>query len=193
MVDPAAAKAALRSRMRAARRSLAPEDRNAETASTVATCLGLVVGLAPRQLASYAAAGGELDLAGIHLARWAAGLPVLLPRVVTAGVLDWHLVQSPDQLIAGTYGIPAPDPARAPRVRLDPGALVLVPGTAFTADGRRLGQGGGFYDRVLGPGLVAVGIGFACQLVDELPTEPHDRRLSGLVIAGRLVLDPRLS
>lgn len=55
--------------------------------------------------------------------------------------------------------------------------VIIVPGTAFTADGRRTGQGGGWYDRFL-PGrrddAVTIGIGFAEQLVDDVPTEPHD-------------------
>jgi 5-formyltetrahydrofolate cyclo-ligase len=69
---------------------------------------------------------------------------------------------------------------------VDPAVLdvVVVPGLAFTADGRRLGQGGGHYDRFLRrlrPGCVTVGAAFAEQLVDDLPTEPHDVRLDLVV------------
>jgi len=69
---------------------------------------------------------------------------------------------------------------------LDPRLLdvVVVPGLAFTADGRRLGQGGGHYDRFL-PRLRAgcriVGAAFAEQLVADVPTEPHDVRLDLVV------------
>ena len=56
--------------------------------------------------------------------------------------------------------------------------LVIVPGVAFTADGRRLGHGKGYYDRFLvGTTAHTVGACFAEQLVDELPVEPHDVRL----------------
>ena len=66
---------------------------------------------------------------------------------------------------------------------VDPASLdvVVVPGLAFTADGRRLGQGGGHYDRFLPrlrPGCVTIGAAFAEQVVDDLPTEPHDVRLT---------------
>jgi 5-formyltetrahydrofolate cyclo-ligase len=69
---------------------------------------------------------------------------------------------------------------------LDPAALdvVVVPGLGFTADGRRLGQGGGHYDRFLPrlrPGCVTIGVAFAEQVVDDLPTEPHDVRLDLVV------------
>ncbi|MGB0115155.1 MAG: 5-formyltetrahydrofolate cyclo-ligase [Ilumatobacteraceae bacterium] len=55
--------------------------------------------------------------------------------------------------------------------------VVIVPGVAFTAAGQRLGQGGGWYDRFLvgtSPPCVTIGVGFSEQLVDQIPTEPHD-------------------
>ena len=56
--------------------------------------------------------------------------------------------------------------------------LLLVPGVAFTPGGRRLGRGGGFYDRLLAdPALRAstFGVCFAEQLREHLPLEPHDQ------------------
>lgn len=56
--------------------------------------------------------------------------------------------------------------------------LLLVPGMAFAADGRRMGRGKGYYDRILArPGFRAptFGVCFAEQLVPHLPTEDHDR------------------
>ena len=68
----------------------------------------------------------------------------------------------------------------------DPGSVdvVVVPGVAFTRDGDRLGQGGGWYDRFLcrlGPGAVSIGVCFVEQVVDELPLEPHDVRVDRVV------------
>jgi 5-formyltetrahydrofolate cyclo-ligase len=78
-----------------------------------------------------------------------------------------------------------------PDLRVEPGDLdpvdldvVVVPGLAFTADGRRLGQGGGHYDRFLTrirPDCVTVGAAFAEQLVEDLPTDPHDVRVDLVV------------
>lgn len=65
--------------------------------------------------------------------------------------------------------------------------LILVPGLAFTRDGWRLGRGGGFYDRFLSQlptSTVKLGICFDLQLVDALPTEPHDQRLDGVITEG---------
>ncbi|MFK8022993.1 MAG: 5-formyltetrahydrofolate cyclo-ligase [Ilumatobacter sp.] len=55
--------------------------------------------------------------------------------------------------------------------------VIVVPGTAFTTSGARLGQGGGWYDRFLPlrrRDAVTIGLGFREQIVVDLPTEPHD-------------------
>lgn len=62
--------------------------------------------------------------------------------------------------------------------------VVIVPGLAFTARGERLGQGGGWYDRVLAevrPDCSTVGVCFREQVVDDLPIEPHDVVLDHVV------------
>ncbi len=68
--------------------------------------------------------------------------------------------------------------------------LILVPGLAFTADGMRLGRGGGYYDRLLErlpPHTRTIGVCFATQLVAALPTEPHDRRVQRVVTESSFV------
>lgn len=57
-------------------------------------------------------------------------------------------------------------------------AIMLVPGVAFTKAGKRLGRGGGFYDRTLSVApqcIRIIGICKKSQLLDDLPTEPHDK------------------
>ena len=75
---------------------------------------------------------------------------------------------------------------------VDPRVLdvVVVPGLAFTRDGRRLGQGGGHYDRFL-PRLradcVTIGACFAEQIVADLPIEDHDRRVDVVATDAEVV------
>lgn len=78
------------------------------------------------------------------------------------------------RLERGAYGILAPR-ADCPQAVADARTLCLVPGLAFTADGGRLGHGGGYYDRFLAdfPGI-AVGVCYGRQLVDALPRAAHD-------------------
>ena len=68
--------------------------------------------------------------------------------------------------------------------------LILVPGVAFSKDRHRLGRGGGFFDRLLA-GRAAkafkVGICFSFQVLDTIPTEPHD------IVMNAIVSDVRVS
>ena len=60
----------------------------------------------------------------------------------------------------------------------------IVPGLAFTRDGRRLGYGGGWYDRLLADApkdAVKLGVAHSFQVVDDLPAEPHDIKLTAVV------------
>lgn len=90
-----------------------------------------------------------------------------------------------EKMISRAYGLIEPEggpPAPPPD-------LILVPGLAFTRDGRRLGRGGGFYDRWLATqsGIPTLGICFSCQLVDALPIEMHDVRLDAILTEDGLM------
>lgn len=66
--------------------------------------------------------------------------------------------------------------------------VLFVPLLGFTAEGDRIGQGGGHYDRYLSahPHATAIGLAWDAQLVDDLPTEEHDVRLHYVVTPTRL-------
>lgn len=81
---------------------------------------------------------------------------------------------------------PLPECPAVPPQEID---LILIPGLAFDRTGRRLGRGGGFYDRFLAdPALRAVrcGVLFECQLLPEIPAEPHDIHVDYLCTPGQL-------
>lgn len=61
--------------------------------------------------------------------------------------------------------------------------VLIVPVVAFSPEGDRLGQGGGHYDRWLArhPAARTIGLAWDGQCCSEIPTEPHDRRLSAIV------------
>ncbi len=60
--------------------------------------------------------------------------------------------------------------------------LWICPGLAFTKDGKRIGFGGGWYDRFLaGAKGWKVGVAYPWQLVETLPQEPTDIRLDEVV------------
>ena len=114
------------------------------------------------------------------LARWASTRRVVLPRV--GGDAMRFYACRPDALVFGAFGILEPQGERpCPAGEID---LVVCPGVAFTADGRRLGRGRGYYDRYLGDPAFRgfrVGVCYAHQLVDDLPVEPHDVRMDRVI------------
>jgi 5-formyltetrahydrofolate cyclo-ligase len=119
---------------------------------------------------AYVAITGEPDTDALFARLAADGKVLALPRAVGT-MLEPALLG--DGLVAGPHGVAEPSGAS---VAVD---LVVVPGLAFTPDGWRLGRGGGHYDRFLATCAVpAIGVCFAEQLVDALPVEPHDVRLS---------------
>jgi 5-formyltetrahydrofolate cyclo-ligase len=89
-----------------------------------------------------------------------------------------------DDLEIGPFGILQP---AAEAETLVPDVL-FVPLIGFTADGARLGQGGGHYDRWLAEHRPALTVGLAwdAQFCDALPTEPHDAPLDAVVTPTRI-------
>ena len=69
-----------------------------------------------------------------------------------------------------------PEPIADEPVADDSTALVLMPGMAFTKDGKRMGYGGGFYDKFLAaePDHPTVALCYDFQMVEDLPTEDYD-------------------
>jgi 5-formyltetrahydrofolate cyclo-ligase len=68
--------------------------------------------------------------------------------------------------------------------------IILVPLLAFDRAGRRLGYGGGYYDRTLAtlPRARRIGIGFAAQEMPEVPAGPRDARLPLVATEAGLVV-----
>lgn len=87
-------------------------------------------------------------------------------------------------LVTGPFGMLEP---RTEAETVVPDVL-LIPLVGFTANGDRLGQGGGHYDRYLAehPGRIAIGLAWDVQLCDALPTEPHDQRLDAVITPTRM-------
>lgn len=133
-------------------------------------------------VALFASLPDEPDTAPL-LARWYGRKRLLVPRV--EGDIMQFYDYTPEQMASGAFGIAEPQAAQpvAPS-QID---LILVPGTAFTADGARMGRGRGYYDKYMsqsGFRAFKAGVCYPHQLIDELPVEPHDIRVD-TVCTGR--------
>lgn len=142
---------------------------------------------APPLAASFASLPGEVELSAWHGLLRARGVAVAFPRIdpdLSRRAMDFFIVENETDWQPGPYGLREPDPARCRRVEPGEIGLHLVPGLAFSAEGARLGQGGGYYDRWLAKvpdATPLVGVCFACQIVDSVPTAAHDRRVPHVV------------
>ena len=119
----------------------------------------------------------------------AAGKTLVLPRCAEGHALDLCVVTSMDELVPGMYGIlePKADCALVTPADID---FAVVPCLSFDRRGRRLGQGGGYYDRLL-PQL-ACPTCLICRerlMSEAVPTEEHDRRCT-LYVTERGVMEP---
>lgn len=131
-------------------------------------------------IAVYIASKEEIDLNDFIIAALSFGCEIVAPR--WNGV-DYELVRVSDlaTLVKGPLDIL--EPPAGPVVRPQDVRAWLVPGLAFTQAGARLGYGGGWYDRLLcraDKRAPKIGIAYGFQIVDELPTEPHDIRLTSV-------------
>ncbi len=112
---------------------------------------------------------------------------VLLPRVVDKE-LTIHEIFSLDDLILSKLGILEPNSSNQVDVKtID---LILAPGVAFDEDCYRLGYGGGYYDRLLSQKrkeVQVVALAFEIQIIDKVPTEPHDYKMDMIVTQSRIL------
>lgn len=118
-----------------------------------------------------------------------AGAVTALPATPARGMALRFRAWTPgDPLLSGRFGTVEP-PLGAQEVEPD---LLFVPLLAFDRRGFRLGYGAGFYDGVLArlrrsKPVLAVGLAFAAQEVDSIPTEPHDQVLDAVLTERGLI------
>jgi 5-formyltetrahydrofolate cyclo-ligase len=131
-------------------------------------------------IAAFYSVGSEPPTSLLLDALVDAGVRVLLP--VISGGLDWAEYAGPDSMIPGPLGINEPAGAPLGAEAITTADVVIVPALAIDRAGNRLGRGRGFYDRALV--LVTapiVAIVYDDELVDDVPTEGHDRRVNAVL------------
>ncbi len=173
-------KAELREWARAARNAADP----AWAGALRLRLLDLIEASSPTIVAGVWPLAGEIDLRPLLHALHERGIGVALPETTPRGnPLIFRHWQPDSAMLPEKFGTFRPDGAV---VHPD---LFLVPLLAFDRSGRRLGYGGGYYDRTLPlyPGRPAWGFAYASQEVAKLPLEPHDHPLDAIITEAGII------
>lgn len=177
------AKRALRTRLLAARAAMSAADRARAAAAICDRLLDLPEVASARVVAAYVGIGTELPTRPLLDALTVRGVRVLLPVLLADDALAWGTYDA--ALVEGRRGLLEPLARDADLAAAD---VVVVPGVAYDLAGRRLGRGGGSYDRALATVTVpVVALALDGEVVDEVPVEEHDRRVDVVVTPTRVL------
>ena len=176
------AKAHLRREMRALRDAIPKPEHLMKSAAIRARLLKLCLDRRYSRIGIFAPFRNELDLLPVLEARpdwlW------FFPRIITDQ--PPRLAWGTDPLEPGRHGLMEPVFAQH---LLPPVELLLVPCLAFDRDGYRLGYGSGFYDALLAKlseDITTLAVAFQCQEVMDLPREPQDLPVHGVLTEAGL-------
>lgn len=140
----------------------------------------------------------EADCIPVILDALEKGKKVAVPKVDSMAIkcgrseMDFYFLENrplEEQLEYGTYGIREPKDGLKKLIWGVAGTspFVIVPGVAFTKDGKRLGHGKGFYDIYIsemkkeGLNPFLCGVCLPCQIVENLPADENDELMDKVV------------
>lgn len=181
-------KRALRAELRERRRTMTIPERENATEKITEHLIQLTTQLNARSVAAYLPTTDEPNVR--EYVAWAEreGIRVLTPVSRDDGLLDW-VISTGDET-EGLYGWPEPVGELLGPIAINDVDLIIVPAASVDRTGMRMGWGRGYYDRTLGsmekcPPVYAVV--FDSELVDSVPSEVHDKRVSGVVTPRAIV------
>ena len=182
------AKSQLRKQIAAIRKSLSEETVSLNSRHIVERILKLEPFQKAETIALYMAFGGEVELSPLFSICWELYKRTCIPVFnEQTKIYEMAEITAETKFKTGNYDIKEPENAhRIPMNAID---LMLVPGVAFSTDGKRIGRGGGYYDRLLkGYQGTAVGVAFDEQIVAEIPCEAHDLPVDYIVTPSKIFI-----
>jgi 5-formyltetrahydrofolate cyclo-ligase len=163
----------------------AEKNKDGASAAAVATLIELPEYQAAKTALWYLDCRSELRTRQAIPGALSSGQRIVVPycTVVDSGAnkLGLWWLKSMDELVVGKWNILEPPKERWEEPGRIVGALeldiVIVPGVGFSRSGGRMGNGQGYYDRLLErvrPDCPLVALCYECQLFDDLIVGPHD-------------------
>lgn len=194
MEDNQAKKTAIREQARKNR--VGQQNKDAISRDIVTAFMAMPEYVAAKTILYYVDAGSEVRTRHMLPEALAGGKQIVVPYcIVETNELELFLLEDTSELVEGAYKILEPKV----ELRSQPGKivapedldLVMVPGTAFDASGGRMGQGKGYYDRMLArvrPNAPLVAIAFDCQIFDAIPVASHDVFMDKVLTESRVLI-----
>ncbi len=171
----------LRKAIRKQRRTLDPEQRKVWDGAIEQQVLAREEYRKADTVFCFVSYGGEPETRGILQDILRQGKRLCVPRCMENGIMEAVVLESLDQLESGMYGILEPR-AGLPTVPFEEIDFAVVPALAFTKDGTRLGQGGGYYDRFMEKtSAFTCGICYRQFVIEHIPTEHFDQKVQAVV------------
>lgn len=180
-------KAEIRRRMKQLRQQLTKQERE-EIGTSVMKQLFLMREFTECQIFfTYLSHGQEIPTHALTKEAISQGKLVAVPKVTGEGTMTFYQIHAPSDCTPGAFGILEPEGGR--ELTPDMGkSLLLLPGLAFTKTGKRLGYGGGYYDRYLAayPQAFSAAPAYPFSVLEDLPAEAHDIRANALVLPNEI-------
>jgi 5-formyltetrahydrofolate cyclo-ligase len=185
----ATAKQLLRDQVRAGMKQLSADARTGAAAAICARLRTRAIWQAAQSVLMFAPLADEPDVWPLVGEAITTGKQVAVPSFIpeSNGYQARRIVDLERDVVVGKFGVreAAAGCAEIPLNQLD---LVLVPGVAFDARGRRLGRGKGFYDRLLADVRGSkCGVAFDEQIVATVPVGPLDISLNCILTPTRWI------
>jgi 5-formyltetrahydrofolate cyclo-ligase len=187
-----------RRRLRALRRELPDDERDAAERTIHRELRRLNVWQPGRRIAAFLGMPGEVDLRPAFEEAWRRGVRLFVPRILSLrrGAMTFVPYERDTRLQPNWFGIDEPVVPLSRRVGTLQLDTILVPLVGFDSHCHRLGMGAGFYDRVLqrrraGPQPFhrprLIGVAYAVQRLERIDPAPWDVALD-MVVTERGVI-----
>jgi 5-formyltetrahydrofolate cyclo-ligase len=175
--DIALAKAQLRSKILASRAGRESSDQ-----ALTANLLELVSQLDAQSVATYLSFGTEPSTTDFISSLLKDSIEVLVPKVLPNGSLAW-IRWDGASANTSSLGMKEPDESKLQVASVQEADLLIIPALAVDARGNRLGRGKGYFDRELSTlsSNKVYAVCFEDEVLESLPSEDHDQRVSGVV------------
>lgn len=186
--ESSAAKVAMRDQILTERRRRGLSSIGAEARSLAEIALSDVRVRRAATVAAYVSVGSEPGTGPLLDALVASGKRVLLPILRRDNDLDWGVHDG--TLVAARRGLLEPVGPGLGTDAIASADVVLVPGLAADREGRRLGRGGGSYDRALTrivAGTWVAVVLFDQEIVTRVPTDPHDKVVDAAITPTQVI------